>query len=109
MEAVDLLADKRESRHAECFRVGGGLILLPNLICCPLPAPKRRSANRAVQIETQIKRVAGEEGLEPSNAGIKIQCLNQLGDSPTKLLAFYRHLAATGSGARPIKSEFLTA
>ncbi len=26
--------------------------------------------------------LAGEEGLEPSNAGIKIRCLNQLGDSP---------------------------
>ena len=26
--------------------------------------------------------VAGEEGFEPSNAGIKIRCLNQLGDSP---------------------------
>ena len=29
--------------------------------------------------------MAGEEGLEPSNAGIKIRCLNQLGDSPTQL------------------------
>ena len=27
--------------------------------------------------------VAGEEGLEPSHAGIKIRCLYQLGDSPT--------------------------
>jgi hypothetical protein len=26
--------------------------------------------------------MAEEEGLEPSHAGIKIQCLNQLGDSP---------------------------
>ena len=26
--------------------------------------------------------LAGEEGFEPSHAGIKIQCLNQLGDSP---------------------------
>ena len=26
--------------------------------------------------------MAGEEGLEPSHAGIKIRCLNQLGDSP---------------------------
>ena len=26
--------------------------------------------------------VAGEEGFEPSNAGIKIRCLDQLGDSP---------------------------
>ena len=30
--------------------------------------------------------MAGEEGLEPSNAGIKIRCLNQLGDSPANLL-----------------------
>src|SRR5258706_12207432 len=29
--------------------------------------------------------MAGEEGFEPSHAGIKIQCLNQLGDSPTQL------------------------
>ena len=29
------------------------------------------------------ERVAGEEGFEPSNAGIKIRCLNQLGESPT--------------------------
>jgi hypothetical protein len=28
--------------------------------------------------------LAGEEGFEPSHAGIKIQCLNQLGDSPTR-------------------------
>jgi hypothetical protein len=28
--------------------------------------------------------LAGEEGFEPSNAGIKIQCLNRLGDSPTQ-------------------------
>ena len=26
--------------------------------------------------------LAGEEGFEPSNAGIKIRCLDQLGDSP---------------------------
>ena len=32
--------------------------------------------------------LAGEEGLEPSNAGIKIRCLNQLGDSPTLTLSF---------------------
>ena len=30
--------------------------------------------------------LAGEEGFEPSNAGIKIRCLNQLGDSPTRRL-----------------------
>ena len=31
----------------------------------------------------QALKGAGEEGFEPSNAGIKIRCLNQLGDSPT--------------------------
>ena len=30
--------------------------------------------------------LAGEEGFEPSHAGIKIRCLNQLGDSPTNFL-----------------------
>ena len=28
--------------------------------------------------------LAGVEGFEPANAGIKIQCLNQLGDTPTQ-------------------------
>src|SRR4030095_10759808 len=32
-----------------------------------------------------LKGLAGEEGLEPSNVGIKIRCLNQLGDSPTRV------------------------
>src|SRR5690606_33457402 len=31
--------------------------------------------------------VAGEEGFEPSNAGIKIRCLDQLGDSPKTFFA----------------------
>ena len=30
------------------------------------------------------KDLAGEKGFEPLHAGIKIQCLNQLGDSPTR-------------------------
>jgi hypothetical protein len=30
----------------------------------------------------EISVLAGEEGFEPSHAGIKIRCLNQLGDSP---------------------------
>ncbi|CAG9206220.1 hypothetical protein PSP6_250092 [Paraburkholderia tropica] len=32
---------------------------------------------------TALEFLAGEEGLEPSHAGIKIRCLDQLGDSPT--------------------------
>ena len=34
---------------------------------------------------TSARDLAGEEGLEPSHAGIKIRCLNQLGDSPTQV------------------------
>ena len=29
--------------------------------------------------------LAGVEGVEPANAGIKIRCLNQLGDTPTQV------------------------
>src|SRR5215475_14973274 len=39
---------------------------------------------RLVRARGQAAReVAGEVGFEPTNAGIKIRCLNQLGDSPT--------------------------
>ena len=34
--------------------------------------------------------LAGEEGFEPSHAGIKIRCLNQLGDSPRVQVAIKR-------------------
>ena len=34
------------------------------------------------EIPPVVNSVAGEEGFEPSHAGIKIRCLNQLGDSP---------------------------
>ena len=30
------------------------------------------------------RNLAGVEGFEPANAGIKIRCLNQLGDTPTQ-------------------------
>jgi hypothetical protein len=30
----------------------------------------------------EVMVMAGEEGFEPSYGGIKIRCLNQLGDSP---------------------------
>ena len=41
-----------------------------------------------------FKNLAGAEGLEPSHAGIKIQCLNQLGDAPT-LVADQNFVAKT--------------
>ena len=34
------------------------------------------------------KGVAGEEGFEPSHAGIKTLCLNQLGDSPAEFSVY---------------------
>ena len=39
--------------------------------------------------------MAGEEGFEPSNAGIKIRCLNQLGDSPAENVRVVRSAPAT--------------
>ncbi len=36
---------------------------------------------------TRFTLLAEEEGLEPSDAGIKTQCLNQLGDSPINFFA----------------------
>ena len=37
-----------------------------------------------VHCTSGIKILAGVEGVEPANAGIKIRCLNQLGDTPTQ-------------------------
>src|SRR5260363_102946 len=42
--------------------------------------------------------LAGEEGFEPSNAGIKIRCLNRLGDSPR---AFFSRFS-TGASAKTV-------
>jgi hypothetical protein len=36
--------------------------------------------------------MAGEKGFEPLNAGIKIRCLNQLGDTPTTINNLYFNL-----------------
>src|SRR5439155_12182778 len=40
----------------------------------------------------RMEDLAGEEGLEPSHVGIKIRCLDQLGDSPTPVHAPRVHL-----------------
>jgi hypothetical protein len=37
-----------------------------------------------------VSNLAGVEGFEPANAGIKIRCLNQLGDTPTQDSCRYR-------------------
>ena len=39
------------------------------------------------------KILAGVEGVEPANAGIKIRCLNQLGDTPTQVHCFFLNLS----------------
>ena len=48
-----------------------------------------------------LLNLAGEEGFEPSNAGIKIQCLNQLGDSPSVPLLLH----AQGMPHEPLGDE----
>ena len=45
--------------------------------------------------------MAGEEGFEPSNAGIKIRCLNQLGDSPAAV-----RLVCLTNEARIVQGNF---
>lgn len=56
-------------------------------------------------------RLAGEEGLEPSSAGIKTRCLNQLGDSPVilHLTDFTASLPEGVSAERIHASVLLTA
>jgi hypothetical protein len=50
---------------------------------------KKSSVLLVLKISTEMlkKYLAGAEGLEPSHAGIKIQCLNQLGDAPTLVIS----------------------
>ena len=53
--------------------------------------PIRAAKNKKPQLREQSRLsdvLAGEEGLEPSHAGIKIQCLNQLGDSPRRCVLY---------------------
>ena len=49
----------------------------------------------------QTDILAGEEGFEPSHAGIKIQCLNQLGDSPTQVDGYSPPTVNFYAGAQP--------
>src|SRR5258706_14981749 len=52
----------------------------------------------------KAEALAGEEGFEPSDVGIKIRCLNQLGDSPTRVRARARTLKlASQSAAQPTR------
>ena len=56
--------------------------------CMRVPAMKLGlclNVARAVPDPFRTTDLAGEKGFEPLHAGIKIQCLNQLGDSPTQV------------------------
>ena len=44
---------------------------------------RRRACRTSMQSHAaSLQILAGVEGVEPANAGIKIRCLNQLGDTP---------------------------
>ena len=45
----------------------------------------KRACRTSMQLHAaSLQILAGVEGVEPANAGIKIRCLNQLGDTPTQ-------------------------
>ncbi len=52
--------------------------MLPSMLFPSLNLKSRRIVSNAAAYI-----LAGDGGLEPPHAGIKIQCLNQLGESPT--------------------------
>ena len=52
---------------------------------------EQHGAAGARQVQSRREDLAGEEGLEPSHVGIKIRCLNQLGDSPTQVAGSRPH------------------
>src|SRR5574343_124867 len=62
--------------------------------------PRRWKSGRLVTCPKES--LAGEEGFEPSNAGIKIRCLDQLGDSPAGCSnGFASKRGANNTGADP--------
>src|SRR5580765_668374 len=78
----------RPSERFRCFATScprRGLALPVNTI--------RRSSGAefipAFPIHRAQALLAGEEGFEPSYGGIKIRCLNQLGDSPVDSFCFF--------------------
>lgn len=52
--------------------------------------PNKETTQQLYVVQDVPACMAGEEGFEPSHAGIKIQCLNQLGDSPKTCYVQYR-------------------
>src|SRR5688500_133625 len=90
-ETVALPSWMFSCRATDCASFG--LALPVNTIRLSKAMSLRRCGSRCM---------AGEEGFEPSNAGIKIRCLNQLGDSPTLLL-----LPAKGMHQQSLRHETL--
>ena len=52
--------------------------------------------------------MAGEEGFEPSHAGIKILCLNQLGDSPAVFVPYYNRASKKIYHSPLLSSRYLS-
>ena len=80
----------------DCGRVAGG----PRDLSSGQSSQKRTApSGRASCV------LAGEKGFEPLHAGIKIQCLNQLGDSPTRVDGL-RHQPIYVASNRPAIQSF---
>ena len=65
------------SEEKDAYEISGDRNLAVSAGCLGFPEI-HRPALRGLQI------LAGVGGFEPTNAGIKIRCLNQLGDTPTQ-------------------------
>src|ERR1700732_2676289 len=68
-----------------------------------LPVNTIRLSKAIASVSQSRRNLAGEEGFEPSNAGIKIRCLNQLGDSPSVPLLLH----SQGMSHQPLRHESL--
>ena len=93
LEQLDLRPRTAETTNSVTVESTERQQLVSITIFFPYRPPARRRGRRQYASVRQApadkaggrygKKMAGEEGFEPSNAGIKIRCLNQLGDSPT--------------------------
>ena len=63
-----------------------------------IPFYERRLCNNyTTNIRVCLLCLAGDIGFEPMRVGIKIRCLNQLGESPTELVANTRFELVTNA------------
>ena len=61
---------------------------------------RRLYINYTTNIRVCLHCLAGDIGFEPMRVGIKIRCLNQLGESPTELVANTRFELVTHALSR---------